>query len=94
MQPATRRTPGSLGTWPQRNPQQPAAYYEQRQDIPDTEEADLVKREKPPQAVTIYDELLEEDPCREEARENPRFNQKRQVFEWNFAHISSVARWR
>jgi len=77
MQQATHRTAGSLGTPRQGNPQQPAAYCEKREHIPDAEQADPVKRQEAPQAVTIYDQLLEYDPCHEEADKNGGFHQKR-----------------
>jgi hypothetical protein len=87
MQQATHRTRGSLGPPGQRKPQQTAADYDKRQDIPDAEQADLVKRQEAPQAVTIYHELFEQDPCREEADEDSRLDQKRQVFERDLAHF-------
>jgi hypothetical protein len=62
-------------------PQQSAADYDNRQDIPDAKEVDLVKRQKAPQAVTVDDKLFEHDPRREKTDEDGRFDQKRQVLE-------------
>ena len=91
MQQATHRTRDPLGAPRQREPQQTAAYYDKRQDIPDAEQADFVKRQEAPQAVAIYHELFEHDPCREEADEDTRLDHKRQVFEWDLAHFSLIA---